>query len=137
MTGESKTSQSREQLEQWKRAVSDLVDDVSCWATEKGWPVEREEKVVRDDDGQGPYTLPQLRIRTTDGVVLIVDPVGMSIQGARGRVDIEAFPSMNRFMLIRTDDGNWVLKTESGVKWPAAWSRATFHDISQALIEAA
>ena len=63
---------------------------------------------------------------------MYVEPVARDVVKADGRVDLYAFPSMNRMMLVRVG-GKWVLKTDSGVKWPEPWGEQTFARLTELL----
>ena len=116
--------------EQWIDDVRRLTDKVEQWCQDEKWFVERKEKTL-DEKRIGVYSLPELFIRTDQGK-LVVDPIGLDIVGGEGRVDIEAFPSMYRFLMIRRDR-KWELYTDSLVKWPKPWNRNTFKEIIKEL----
>lgn len=116
--------------ETWLTLVNSLVSDIATWAEEQGWPVHRDEKQLKEEH-LGQYSVPDLVIRLPGGRI-IVEVVGRNIIGAEGRVDIEAFPSMNRMLLVRQGD-KWKVKTDARVDWPRPWSKKTFLELAKVL----
>ena len=53
-----------------------------------------------------------------------------------GRVDLVAWPSLTRMLLIRVGD-TWKIKTDSGVDWPEAWNWKTFERLTELLTTSA
>jgi len=110
----------------WIVQVSALIDDIATWCEKRGWSVSRSNKSV-SEEYIGKYEVPCLTIHAPS-VRLHIDPMGLNIIGAEGRVDILAYPSLNRLLLVRKDDC-WTLFTESRVPWPQEWGEDTFPDI--------
>jgi hypothetical protein len=125
---------SPEELEAWRSLVNDVVREVESWAGERHWAIHREEKQVRESR-LGNYTVPVLSVLAPTGRVQ-VDPVARYVAGGDGRIDLLAWPSLTRMLLIRTG-GKWVLKTESGVEWPEGWNQQTFGRLVELLNAAA
>jgi len=123
MTTLTKMDRSGQAREEWLAAVRQLVDQVAAWARDQKWAVDRQEKPLRESR-LGDYDVPVLVVRAPEGLVYL-DPVARYVAKADGRVDLYSFPSMNRMMLVRVDS-RWVLKTDSGVRWPQAWGKQTF-----------
>jgi hypothetical protein len=119
--------------EEWVALVERLMADVEKWAEAEGWEVARFVK-THQESGLGQYSAPDLRIRTDSGI-LDVEVKARRVIGADGRVDLCAFPSLHRMLLIRTE-GGWQVKTDAGVEWPRKWGRRTFVDMAKRLIEA-
>jgi hypothetical protein len=119
---------------QWLRDIEPIVTDVSSWSADIGWIVHRKEK-PEHERALGDYTVPVVEIKTPAGH-LIVEPVARAVVGADGRIDLYAWPSLHRMMLIRAG-GQWRLKTDSGVYWPKPWSKETFLELAQELTGAA
>jgi hypothetical protein len=115
-------------------AVEKLVSLIQEWAEEQGWWTDRKTKVVSEAPGER-REFPELFIRTPQAR-LVVNPIGLDIVGADGRVDIETFPSMHRFVLIFKDEA-WHLFTDSYVEWPNGWSKKEFFAIVGELEKAA
>jgi len=116
----------------WIEAVSGVCQDIVSWSEARQWTVLRDEKTVKGDV-TGPYTVPYLMIQTPE-IRLHVDPIGYDIVGADGRVDIEAWPSLNRMLLLRRG-GEWKLYTDSRIKWPEPWGERAFERLVEALSE--
>jgi hypothetical protein len=114
----------------WIALVSSLMDDIVRWCEQHGWSVIRSTKRVSEEH-IGEYEVPALTIHTP-AIQLHIDPVGLNIIGAQGRVDILAYPSLNRLLLVRKDD-QWMLFTESRVAWPQDWGSETFAKITRSL----
>jgi hypothetical protein len=111
-----------------------LIDDVEAWATARQWAVHRDQKRIHESR-LGTYAAPVLSILAPAGRVQ-VDPVARDIIGADGRVDLIAWPSLTRMVLLRMGD-KWVLKTDTGARWPQRWGPHTFERIVNLLNAAA
>jgi len=118
------TAERDAELRKWLDAVERLVSDVEEWSRAEGWDVEREED-ERQERSLGRYAVPVLRIRTPSGDGFL-KPIGHDVGGARGRVDLSAWPTLYRVMLLLTDRGGWRVRTDSGIDWPEPWGRETF-----------
>lgn len=114
----------------WVDQVESLINEISHWCEEKGWTILRSTKQITEEH-IGTYEVPCLTIHAPSGRVHI-DPMGVNIIGAQGRVDILAYPSLNRLLLVRKDD-KWMLFTESRTPWPKEWSEMTFSEVIQSL----
>jgi len=114
----------------WCEFVNALMKDVEAWAGRRKWPVDRQEKTVTEDHA-GTYSVPELNVKVPGGY-LTLEPVGCNVIGADGRVDITAFPSLDRVMLVLVGK-EWRLKTDSGVPWPKLWCEETFEELAQLL----
>jgi hypothetical protein len=84
-----------------------------------------------DEENLGQYAVPDLVIRLPEGRISM-DVIGHDIIGAEGRVDISAFPSFNRMVLLRKA-GKWRIMTDSMVPWPRPWSKAAFVELAKLL----
>ena len=69
---------------------------------------------------------------------LLLEPIGLDVFGARGRVDLYASPCLYRVMLLRGPNPNedWIIRTESGIDWPNRWGRGSFVAIAEQLLGA-
>src|SRR5438128_2061398 len=105
---------------EWMRVVGELLDQIANWSDQAGWPVQRSEKAITED-GLGCYDVPTLRIRVDSGE-LHVEPIGLNVVGAAGRVDLEAWPTLNRVKLVRRADA-WAVITDSNVPLREPWDR--------------
>src|SRR5947207_12467338 len=95
----------------WLAAVQQLLGDITRWSGEQGWSVRTEEKEIREKT-LGTYSAPVLNIDTHSGHHgrLIVEPVGYSVPGVRGAVDLFAWSSRAGVELQRRE-GGWVVHT--------------------------
>ena len=114
----------------WCELVRALMQEIKTWADEENWLVSEQEKTLTEDH-LGTYAVPGLTVKPPSGY-LTVEPIGRDIIGAHGRVDICAFPSMNRMLLVRMDD-QWRVKTDAYVPWPKSWCKDTFVELAAAL----
>jgi hypothetical protein len=120
--------------ESWRRAVIALKEQVQRWATSRGWPVTELTQTVTDDS-IGTYEVPLLEIDTPKGRV-VLEPIGRDILGVNGRIDLYAWPTHYRVMLLRTGDDRWIVRTDSGLNWPEPWGEQTFEVLAEGLAEA-
>ena len=118
--------------DEWLALLAQLRDTITQWVQEDKWLVDEQQKTITEDK-LGTYTTCELHVRSPQGN-LIVEPVARFVAGAEGRVDISAFPTLHRFLLIRKD-GRWQLRTDSGVPWPKEWSRDTFLELAKHLVD--
>lgn len=123
----------------WVQDVTALADQVSAWASGQGWPVTPAALEVREDTTIGAYIVPKLEIQTPEGQI-VLEPVARGVLGADGRVDLYAWPSYFRVMLLRRTHRNapatWTIRTESGLDWPKPWDEQTFIGIAGGLARA-
>lgn len=118
----------------WIDRVENLLSQVRGWAEEEGWLVTVAEKQITERV-LGDYVVGELFMKTPQGH-LVLEPVARSVSGADGRVDLYAWPSLNRVILIRRQD-RWVVRTDSGVNWPRPWGRDCFVELARGLTAAA
>ncbi len=118
----------------WLAKVRDLMDSIKAWAEQRRWFVDEQEKAV-EEDRVGRYMVPTLFIQAPGGKIH-VEPIGCDIIGAQGRVDIEAFPSLKRLLLVLVN-GEWKIETDSRIDWPEPWSEQAFIRLVDALTNAA
>jgi len=122
----------QDQREQWLDRVNHLVDQVAAWAEAQGWSTHRDVKVIEERE-LGRYTVPTLRVRTPQGEVHL-DPIARHVMGADGRVDLEAWPSLNRVKLVPAAD-EWQVITDSNVTLTSPWGADTFVELAKSLTE--
>jgi hypothetical protein len=115
---------------EWIAELSAVVGEMASWAREAGWLV-HERTVPIDEESMGKYKAPGLQIKTPIDH-FFVEPLGRDICGAEGRIDLYAWPSMYRAVLIRRG-GKWLVRDDNYKAWPTRWSRKTFLDIAQTL----
>ena len=139
-TGDEMDSQSislsKEQMaqerEEWLHSITALMTQVKTWANAQGWDRDDSDTEIHENP-IGSYTLPVLTIATPWGRV-VIEPVARFVIGAKGRVDLYAWPTLNRVILLRNRNNEWVIRTESGLVWPQHWEEATFVDLVQNLL---
>ena len=131
MSATSSTMEKTGAARAWLATVDSLLSQIEQWAAEEDWQVARL-KAKRLSEGElGTYRVSDLRIRTHSGILNVVVVTGRTV-GGHGRVDLVAFPTLDRFVLIWKGE-HWVVKADSGQTWPKRWSRKTFVDIAERL----
>lgn len=123
MTMQAPDDKGQQRRDEWLHRVGNLIDQVEAWSTAEGWAVLRDDKRIRERL-LGEYTAPALRIRAPGGDVFLT-PIALHIVGADGRVDLEAWPTLNRVKLVGRD-GAWQIMTDSNVPLREPWGRDTF-----------
>jgi hypothetical protein len=124
--------QSRQALDDWLDTINHLAAEITRWAQARNWSVHQDQKEIREEPF-GVYSAPWLRISTPNGEVHL-RPVARYVAGhGNGRVDLEAWPTLNRVMLLR-NDGTWFIMTDSGVPIRLPWNQQTFEQLSQDLL---
>jgi hypothetical protein len=116
---------------EWIAAVNQLIDQIERWAKSQKWESHREDVTI-DERWLGTYTVPKLTVEVPGGEVY-AKPIARIVGGGDGRVDLDAFPTLNRVMLIRRD-GEWLIITESNVKLRADWKRKVFAELAIELV---
>jgi len=133
-SGMSTTEQvtDREEIRrQWLTAIDDLLQDARRWAEAQGWSVSLEEKAVEEKQ-LGQYRTRVMTVHTQEGN-LVLEPIAWSHYTAQGRVDMYAWATRNTVYLLR-QGREWIVRTESHIDWPMAWSEATFVDLTRRLV---
>jgi hypothetical protein len=120
--------------DEWLSAIDALRQQVREWAEQQGWAVTQTEREVIEDQ-IGTYKVPVLDIETPRGQV-VLEPTGQDTLGGWGRVDLYAWPTYYRVMLMRKPGLDWVVRTESGINWPHPWGHATFVELTEGLLGA-
>jgi hypothetical protein len=133
-TAKAAASSAERERKKWIAALQALIDEVEAWATARHWAVHRNQKRIHESR-LGTYAAPVLSILAPTGKVQL-DPVARDVIGADGRVDLFAWPSLTRIVLVRVGD-KWVLKTDTGARFPQRWNRQTFERVVNLLNAAA
>lgn len=120
--------------ERWQILLEQLASQVEIWAKDRGWSVKRDQKQISEAH-LGTYDAPALTILATSGEVHL-DPIARYAVNCDGRVDLLAWPSLNRMLLVR-DGTKWKLVTDSGIDWPQEWNKKTFASLVERLHAAA
>lgn len=121
--------------DEWTQAVRDLERDIADWAKSEGWNVSASERVV-NEESIGVYTVPDLTIETPEGQRLILEVRGRGPAGASGRVQLFAWPTLFRVLLLRKPDDGWIIRTDSGIPLHKTWNRETFITLAKDLLNA-
>ena len=116
---------------EWIARVEAVVNQIAKWSAAENWSIDRSEKSIHESL-LGDYVVPTLRIRLPAGEVH-VNPVGLHVIGADGRVDLEAFPALNRVKLVGVK-GQWEIITDSNVPLRKPWNRKTFSQLAHDLV---
>ncbi len=131
-------TEAQEAIAEWQNAVSAILQQVQEWIAEDRpkWQLETSSADVTEESS-GRYTIPVLEIIAANGR-LILEPVGRDVYGAKGRIDLYAYPSLYQVMLLRSyADGEWVMRTGSGIDWPQPWGKEGFLAVADRLLNAA
>ena len=128
----------QEAIQEWTAAVGALLARVQEWAAEDRpkWGFEFSTADVTEASS-GSYTVPVLELVAPNGR-LMLEPIGCDVYGANGRIDLYAWPSLYRVMLLRSFAGDeWTIRTESGIDWPQPWGKPGFLAVADRLLSAA
>ena len=120
-------------LEQWLKLLDTLFNDITAWVNAEQWPLGEQHTTIQEE-GLGQYQVRVLNIKTPNGI-LIVEPIAHSVIGAQGRVDLYAFPSLNRARMLWTGK-KWIVRTDSDAQLRQTWCKKTFIDLAQDLTKA-
>jgi hypothetical protein len=115
---------------QWLARIETVINQIETWAIAQGWATARSDRSI-EERPLGTYTVPVLRVRLPSGEVHVI-PVALQIINADGRIDIEAFPSLNRVKLIGRGD-RWEIYTDSNVPLRQPWNAETFAQLARDL----
>ena len=130
-TAVKKPSEAVRLRKEWQALVEQLADQVETWATERGWAVHRDVKQIKES-GLGTYTVPFVSIHPPSGRVHL-DPIARNVcGGSGGRVDLTAWPTSNRMLLLRAGN-RWRIRDDYGVAWREKWSPETFERMVEAV----
>src|SRR5687768_12736679 len=86
--------------DEWLQALDDLTEQVRGWSEAEGWQVTSKSLPI-EEELLGKYEAPMLVIQAPWGP-LYVEPVARCVMGALGRVDMYAYPTLYRVMLLRS-----------------------------------
>ena len=122
--------------EEWTHALQVLETDVTQWSQAEGWRVRPETRVFTEES-TGPYTAPDLIIETPQGERLTVEVKGRGPSQASGRVQLSAWPTLFRVMLLhKPGQDEWTIRTDSGIPIRQPWRRETFVSLAKDLLNA-
>jgi hypothetical protein len=114
--------------DQWLETVRDFCNEVTGWSEAQGWTVTRKQLDITEEL-LGSYVAPLLTVQTEHGAVM-VEPIGRAVIGAAGRIDLYAYPTLFRVMLLQSlKNGQWLIRTDSGIFLKQPWNEATFVEL--------
>jgi hypothetical protein len=132
-TQEMDTVQVQARRKEWLHRLDELAATVEGWANAKNWAWVREVKTI-SEPSLGTYDAPVVRVRSPQGEVRL-EPVALDIVGGNGRVDLEAWPTLNRVKLTwRGSPPVMVIYTDSHVPLRLPWAQATFEQLVSDLL---
>ena len=118
---------------EWQQILNRLFSQIQRWLTEaqmQGLITVTKGKTKITEDTLGTYTTPVLTLATATNS-LRINPVGRTIIGANGRVDIES--KVGTYMLLYLEpEGVWVHGAK-GAKEPAQFPKLTEELFSELL----
>lgn len=115
---------------QWLTLLDELFQDIASWSEDRDWLVHRDKKKL--EEPFGTYQAPYLAIRTPQGR-FVVNPIARYVMSADGRVDMEAWPSFNRAVILR-DGGKWKVRRDSTFARLMPWNRQMFLRLARELV---
>ncbi len=122
--------------DEWVQALSTLETNITEWSQEAGWQVRPFGRVFTEES-TGQYTAPDLVIDTPAGERLTVEVKGRGPSEASGRVQLAAWPTLFRVILLhKPGDDNWVIRTDSGIPLRQPWNHDTFVSLAKDLLNA-
>ena len=122
--------------EEWTQALRTLEKNLTEWSEEEGWQIRPFERSFTEAS-TGLYTAPDLVIETPDGERLTVEVKGRGPAEASGRVQLSAWPTLFRVILLhKPGEVNWVIRTDSGIPIRQPWNRETFISVAKDLLSA-
>ncbi len=98
-------------------ALNKFVQQLRQWAKDQGWNVEEEAYEIGSKDQF--IETQRLEITTNTQAIVRVEPKGIGILDKTLRVEVVAWPSLNRVTLIGEAKANdWKVLTDSGINLP-------------------
>jgi len=118
--------------DEWIETVRSFCEETAEWSRAQGWEVAWKDAEVTEAL-LGTYNVPLLIIQTKRGAVML-EPVARCVMGANGRIDLYAYPTLYRVMLLRSArDGRWLIRTDSGIFIKQPWNEETFVSLANDL----
>lgn len=122
--------------DEWMRALMTLEQELIAWSGAEGWQILSSLKSITEA-ATGQYLAPELVIETPGGERLLVEVKGRGPVEAAGRVQISAWPTLFRVVLLhKQGQDGWVIRTDSGVPIRQPWNRETFIMLANDLLNA-
>lgn len=91
----------------WIGRVTKLADQVESWSRELGWVTRRIDKRL-EDSWVGNHVVPAVLMQK-DTCRVLLEPVGQSVPGADGVVDLYLMPAYDDIASLYFYDGQWNL----------------------------
>ncbi len=96
------------EAKQWEADVDEVMAKIRKWLEKM--EAERlvrikPRRVTLTEEAVGKYSLPALTISTPGYTLVTIEPVGLRVMGARGRIDLVSGP--RSMMLLRFGAGDW------------------------------
>ncbi len=92
---------------EWLDRLDTLVAEVKSWAEASGWRTRRIDKTVTERE-LGTYKVPVL-LMEKNTVEVVLNPVGRSIPGANGAVDMYVAPAYDDIAGLYLEGNHWVI----------------------------
>ena len=122
--------------DKWVTDVENLISEAERWANEEpSWTVTRGEKEI-EEEKLGKYRVSTLKVQA-DRDEVHLEPIARYSWRGDGQINFSSFPTLYSVRLLRDEaSGNWIIRTDSGIDWPSAWSREIFLDVAKRLLTA-
>jgi hypothetical protein len=118
----------------WQERLNALSEQVIGWAGEEGWKVTERQTEILEEMLPRSYSAPVLEVTTEQGRV-ILEPKARIVLLSGGRVDMYAYPTLNRVRLLWDEkQAEWFILTDSNIEWPHPWRRETFAELVRGLL---
>ena len=92
-----------------------LEANVTQWSQDERWQVRSHEKTFMEES-TGQYIAPDLIIETPQKERLTVEVKGRGPSQASGRIQLSAWPTLFRVMLLhKPGQDEWTIRTDSGI----------------------
>ena len=129
---QTKSARKGTPLQAWTKRLRKLTNEIALWSRAEGWQIQRGTETLNEKP-LGDYDVPTLHVHLPGGD-LFVKPVALHLAGrGEGRVDLQAFPTLNRVKLIG-HAGRWRIITDSNVALRDRWSPDTFTYLAKQLV---
>lgn len=122
--------------DEWVGTLDELQHQITAWAETEGWLVRSEARAFMEPS-TGQYGANDLLIETPEGRRLVMEVKGRGLSEAAGRVQLSAWPSLFRVMLLhKPGQDGWTICTDSGIALDKPWNRETFVSLAKDLLHA-
>ncbi len=130
---EPRTASARDE---WTQVLGALERDITEWAQEEGWQVHAASRSLTED-AIGQYAVQDLVLETPQRERILVEVKGRGPLEAAGRVQISAWPTLFRVLLLhKSGEEGWIIRTDSGIPIRQPWNRETFISLVRDLLNA-